>query len=213
MFHGSVASVEMWNGDGFICWDLCLVDLYGKCREIECARKVFDGMLERNEGYWYMEIWNAMIGGYVKFGHLRKARKLFDKMAERNLVSFTLLIDGYAKAGDLHLDENVRPAEFIMVNLMSACSQISGSQIAECVDSYVAQNSIDLHGAHVVCALVNMHAKCGNMDRATNLFKKMPLRDLISYCSMIQGLSIHGHGEEAVQLFARMLEEGLRPDK
>ncbi|KAF5202818.1 Pentatricopeptide repeat-containing protein [Thalictrum thalictroides] len=275
MFHGSVVRCGM-EMDLYV--GTCLVDLYGKCREIQCARKVFDGMFDRNEVSWTAMIvgylnfgdlelaqklfdemphrvigtWNAMIGGYVKFGHLNNARKLFDKMPERDLVSFTLLIDGYAKAGDMasakYLFEqapqkdvvawsalisgyvqngcpnealkifswmqadNVRPDEFIMVNLMSACSQVGCLQIAQWVDSYVAQSSIDLQRAHVVCALVNMHAKCGNMDRATSLFEKMPQRDLISYCSMIQGLSIHGRGEEAVQLFARMLEEGLVPD-
>ncbi|KAK9289721.1 hypothetical protein L1049_007880 [Liquidambar formosana] len=57
-----------------------------------------------------------------------------------------------------------------------------------------------------------MNAKCGNMERATKLFEEMPKRDIISYCSMIQGLSIHGHGAQAVGLFARMLNEGLTPD-
>ncbi|KAL2552318.1 putative pentatricopeptide repeat-containing protein [Forsythia ovata] len=37
-------------------------------------------------------------------------------------------------------------------------------------------------------------------------------RDLISFCSMIQGFSIHGHGVQAVALFDRMINEGLRPD-
>ncbi|PIA46466.1 hypothetical protein AQUCO_01500184v1, partial [Aquilegia coerulea] len=248
MFHGLVVRCGM-EMDLYV--GTCLVDLYGKCREIECARKVFDCMFDKNEVSWTAMIvgylnfgdlelaqklfdempdrvtgtWNAMIGGYVKFGHLKDARKLFDKMPERNLrdvVAWSALISGYVQNGcpnealkifSWMQAENVRPDEFIMVNLMSACSQVGCLQIAEWVDSYVAQSSIDLQRAHVVCALVNMHAKCGNMDRATSFFEKMPQRDLISYCSMMQGLSIHGRGEEAVQLFARMLEEGLVPDE
>ncbi|PIA43545.1 hypothetical protein AQUCO_01900143v1 [Aquilegia coerulea] len=183
MFHGSVVrcglEMDLYVGT-------CLVDLYGKCREIECARKVFDGMFEKNEASW-----TAMIVGYLNSGDLGLAQKLFDEMPHR-------VID---------------QTEFIMVNLMSACSQVGCSQIAEWVESYASQTSIDLQRAHVVCALVDMHAKCGNMDRATSLFEKMSQRDLISYCSMVQGLSLHGHGEEAVQLFARMLEDGLIPDE
>lgn len=74
------------------------------------------------------------------------------------------------------------------------------------------QSSLDLRGPHVVVALVDMHAKCGSMEKATLLFKKMPKRDLISYCSMIQGLSIHGCGPQAVALFYSMLIEGIIPD-
>lgn len=58
-----------------------------------------------------------------------------------------------------------------------------------------------------------MNAKCGNMERATSLFESMPKRDLITYCSMIQGLSVHGRGYQAVALFNTMFSEGLEPDE
>ena len=54
-----------------------------------------------------------------------------------------------------------------------------------------------------------MNAKCGNMEQATKLFEEMPKKDLISYCSMIQGLSYHGHGNKAVHLFNKIINEGL----
>jgi pentatricopeptide repeat protein len=50
------------------------------------------------------------------------------------------------------------------------------------------------------------------MEKAVKLFEDMPRRDLIPCCSLIQGLSIHGRGVEAVELFNRMLDEGLIPD-
>ncbi|XP_028062517.1 putative pentatricopeptide repeat-containing protein At5g37570 [Camellia sinensis] len=255
-----------------------LVDLYGKCREIEFARKVFDGMCVRNEVSWTSMIvgyvnagdlieakklfdvmpkrnmvsWNAMISGFVRFGDLKGARKLFDEMPERNVVSFTAMIDGFAKAGDMAsarflFDQspvkdivswsalisgyvqngqpneaveiflkmqsmNIKPDEFIVVSLMSACSQIGSLEQAKWVDSYVSQSSLDLHQVHVLAALIDMNAKCGNMGRATMLFEKMPKRDLVCFCSMIQGLSIHGHGVQAVSLFRRMINEGITPD-
>ena len=57
-----------------------------------------------------------------------------------------------------------------------------------------------------------MNAKCGNLERAKNLFKTTPKRDLITYCSMMQGMSIHGRGRDTVSLFNQMLNEGLAPD-
>lgn len=256
-----------------------LVDLYGKCKEIECARKVFDGMFDRNEVSWtsmvvgYVNVgdvgeakkifdempkrnafsWNAMISGFVRLGDLKSARKLFDEMPDKNVVSFTAMIDGHAKAGDmasardlfeqcrdrdvvswsalisgyaqngqptnavkLFLEmqsRNVKPDEFIVVNLMSACSQIGNLELAKWVDSYVnKQSSLDLRRTHVVAALVDMNAKCGNLGRATMLFEEMPERNLISFCSMMHGLSIHGCGAQAVSLFDRMVKEGHTPD-
>ncbi|XP_011101527.1 putative pentatricopeptide repeat-containing protein At5g37570 isoform X1 [Sesamum indicum] len=264
------------EGDVFV--GSSLVDLYGKCEEIECARRVFDGMSVRNEVSWTAMMvgllnigdiyaarclfdempqrneatWNAMIKGLVKLGDLKSARKVFDVMPSRNEVSFTTLIDGYAKAGDMVaasslFDElpqkdlvswsalmsgyvengkpgealkvfsqmwamNVKPDEFVLVSLMSACSQLGSLELAKWIESYMSNESFDLRRAHVAAALVDMNAKCGNMERATLLFKEMPKRDLISYCSMIQGLCIHSRGPQAVLLFDRMIDEGIRPD-
>ncbi|KAL7119099.1 hypothetical protein ACP275_02G042300 [Erythranthe tilingii] len=264
------------DGDVFV--GSSLVDFYGKCGQIDCARKVFDGMSVRNEVSWtammvgYLSFgdmaaakslfdempkrntatWNAMIKGLVKLGDLNCARNLFDEMPVRNEVSFTTLIDGYAKGGDMAAarslfdqlthkdlfswsalmsgyvqngkacealkafsemqDSNLKPDEFIMVNLMSACSQLGCSELAKWIDSYMKNGSFDLRRAHVAAALVDMNAKCGNMERAASLFEEMPKQDLISYCSTIQGLCIHGFGSQAVHLFDRMINEGIRPD-
>ncbi|XP_073310154.1 putative pentatricopeptide repeat-containing protein At5g37570 [Primulina huaijiensis] len=255
-----------------------LIDFYGKCGEIECARKLFDGMRIKNEVSWtammtcYLNFgnlgaarrvfdkmpkrnevaWNSMIKGLVKFGDLNSARKLFDMMPSKDEVSFTTLIDGYAKAGDMAaaralfdklpekdlvswsalisgyvqngkpgaamnvfgeiLSAGVKPDEFVMVSLMSACSQLGSLELAKWIESYMSNGSFDFKRPHVAAALVDMNAKCGNMERATFLFEEMPRHDLISFCSMIQGLTTHGSGAQAVQLFDRMLDEGIRPD-
>ncbi|KAM6570273.1 hypothetical protein CsatB_018258 [Cannabis sativa] len=275
-FHGLALRCGV-ECDAFV--STSLIDLYGKCKEIGCARKLFDCLSERNVVTWTAMVvgyviygdlveakklfdemplknvpsWNAIIGGFVKLGDLGSARRIFEEMPEKNVISFTTLIDGYAKSGDmasarvlfdqapnrdivawsalisgyaqngqareavdifLEMDScNVKPDEFIMVSLMSACSQEGSLELAKWVDNYVTQSSIDLGRAHVLAALVDMNAKCGNIERAKNLFDQMPKRDLISYCSLMQGLSVHGCGEQAISLFNMMLNEGLIPDE
>ncbi|XP_047954181.1 putative pentatricopeptide repeat-containing protein At5g37570 [Salvia hispanica] len=264
--------------EGDVFMGSSLIDFYGKCREIESAWKVFDGMCVRNEVSWTammvgcldcgdMEAarkmfdempkkndatWNAMIKGLVRLGDLVNARKVFDEMPVRDAVSFTTLIGGYAKGGDMatarfmfdQMDSkdlvswsalmsgyvqngkpgeavkvfgemramNLKPDEFILVSLMSACAQLGSSELARWIESYMHEGAYDTSRPHVAAALVDMNAKCGDMARAIKLFEEMPRRDLVSYCSMIQGLCIHGRGAEAVALFHRMIDEGVRPD-
>lgn len=107
----------------------------------------------------------------------------------------------------------MEPDEFVMVSLMSACSQVGRLELTEWVDSYLSNSKTDIRQPHVFTALIDMNAKCGNMERATSLFESMPKRDLITYCSMIQGLSVHGRGYQAVALFNTMFSEGLEPDE
>lgn len=201
-------NVASWNAiiSGFVkSGDLC------------SARRIFDEMEEKN-----VVSYTTLIDGYAKVGDMASARFLFDQAPYRDIIAWSALITGYAQNGhpkeavNIFLEMclgSVKPDEFIMVSLMSACSQEGNLELAKWVDNYVTRSPIDLGRAHVQAALVDMNAKCGNMERAINLFEQMPKRDLISYCSMIHGLSIHGRGEEAVSLFNSMLNEGLTPDE
>ncbi|TKY47366.1 Pentatricopeptide repeat-containing protein [Spatholobus suberectus] len=42
---------------------------------------------------------NVMLDGYVRVGNLKAARELFDRMAQRSLVSWNVIISGYAQNG------------------------------------------------------------------------------------------------------------------
>ncbi|XP_038697510.1 putative pentatricopeptide repeat-containing protein At5g37570 [Tripterygium wilfordii] len=181
------------------------------------ARKVFDEMSEKN-----VVSFTTMIDGHAKAGDMVSARVLFEQAPERDIVAWSALISGYVQndqpndAIKIFLEmcsRNVKPDEFIMVSLMSACSRLGNLELANWVDDLLSQSSLDLGRVHVKAAMIDMNAKCGKMGRAKEVFEEMPKRDLISYCSMIQGLSIHGRGAEAVKLFGRMLSEGLEPDE
>ncbi|KAJ1389793.1 Tetratricopeptide-like helical domain superfamily [Sesbania bispinosa] len=188
-----------------------------KVGDLISARGVFDAMPEKN-----VVSYTTMIDGYAKVGDMAAARFMFEQATEKDIVAWSALITGYVQNGQpnqalkLFLEmeaKNVKPDEFILVSLMSASSQLGHLELAQWFDSYVSNSCIDLQQEHVIAALLDMNAKCGNMERALKLFEEMPKRDLVSYCSMIQGLSIHGCGEDAVNLFNRMLMEGLTPDE
>ncbi|KAL6281008.1 hypothetical protein ACE6H2_017889 [Prunus campanulata] len=121
--HGRVVKM----GFGFcVPVSNALIDMYGKCGELERARMVFDEMSERDvvsynallgaharggvdmedasvlfEGMLGKNVisWNAMIVGYVNSGDLVSARAVFDRMPERNVVSWTTMLVGYTKSG------------------------------------------------------------------------------------------------------------------
>ncbi|KVI02057.1 Pentatricopeptide repeat-containing protein [Cynara cardunculus var. scolymus] len=71
-----------------------LVSMYSKCKDIDSARKVFDGMTHKD-----LTSWNSLMDGYVKSGDIELAKELFDEMTERDVVSWTVLVDGLSKCG------------------------------------------------------------------------------------------------------------------
>ncbi|KAF7820543.1 putative pentatricopeptide repeat-containing protein [Senna tora] len=201
-------NVASWNA---------MIQGFVKLGDLSSARGIFDSMPEKN-----VVSFTTMIDGYAKSGDMVSARFLFDQSLDKDLVAWSALISGYVQNGQpnaalnffLEMESmNVKPDEFILVSLMSACSQLGSLELAQWIDSYVSKSSINIQQDHVIAALVDMNAKSGNMERALKWFEEMPKRDLVSYCSMIQGLSIHGQGAEAIRLFNRMLTEGLVPDE
>lgn len=198
-----------------VAWNAMLSG-FARCGDLASARRVFNGMPERN-----LVSFTVMIDGYAKAGDMSSARALFDQSGEKDIVSWSALIAGYTQNNQPHeavkiftemQSKRVKPDEYVLVSLMCACSQIGSLEMAKWVESYLSTNSFDIHQPHVLAALIQMNAKCGNIDRATVLFEEMPRRNLISFCSMMQGWSVHGCGDKSVSLFNRMLREGLVPD-
>jgi len=193
-----------------------MISGYAKLGELSSARKLFDEMPYKN-----VISYTVMIDGYAKSGDMVSARYLFEQCPEKDTVTWSALISGYVQNGlpkgavKLFSEMercNAKADEFILVSVMSACAQLGCLDLAKWIDSYMSRSSFDLHRVHVAAALVDMNVKCGNIERAIYLFNSMTKRDLVSYCSMIQGLHIHGRGVDAVQLFYNMIAEGMTPD-
>ncbi|CAL1394860.1 unnamed protein product [Linum trigynum] len=199
-----------------VSWTAMIIGLV-KTGDIVGARKWFDEMPRKN-----VVDYTVLIDGYAKSGDMASAMALFESCPEKDIVAWSALISGFAQNGmpkqALEMFKEmesggVKPDDFILVSLMSACAQIGSLDLAKSVDHYLSETSIDACQAHVMAALIGMNARCGNMARAEVLFNRMPQHDLITYCSMIKGYSIDGRGDQAIELFNRMLDEGLVPDE
>ncbi|GFQ00364.1 putative pentatricopeptide repeat-containing protein at5g37570 [Phtheirospermum japonicum] len=185
-----------------------------KLGDVISARKLLDIMPLISE-----DSFTTLIDRNAKAGDMASARSLFDQLTQKDLVPWSALMSGYVQNGKpgeavkafAEMQAlNLKPDEFVMVVLMSACSQLGSLELAIWIESYMSNGSFDSTWAHVASALVYMNAKCRNTERAAIIFEKMPQRDLISYCSMMQGLCIHGRGAQVVLMFNRMIEEGSR---
>lgn len=62
-------------------------------------------------------------------------------------------------------------------------------------------------------ALVNMYGKCGTVEDARRVFDKLHLKNVISWTTVIAAHAQHGHGQEALELFTQMQQEGVEPNK
>ncbi|CAN1175654.1 Pentatricopeptide repeat-containing protein At1g71420 [Linum perenne] len=63
--------------------------------------------------------------------------------------------------------------------------------------------------------IVNMYAKCGDLDHARNLFDEMPQRNIVTWTALISGYAQYGEGRDCFSMFCEMLaaEEDCRPNE
>uniref|UniRef100_A0A0D9V9E4 Pentacotripeptide-repeat region of PRORP domain-containing protein n=1 Tax=Leersia perrieri TaxID=77586 RepID=A0A0D9V9E4_9ORYZ len=197
-----------------VSWNAMVV-VYVNAGELTSARRVFDQMPTRDSTSW-----SVLIVGYCKCGSLRNAREVFDRMPAKNLVAWTAMINGYAQSGlpeaSLALFREleaagIEPDAATMVGVISAASQIGSPELAGWVGTYVDKKRIE-RNEKVLTALVDMHAKCGNVEEALNAFREIPQPDAYPYTALISGLAAHGHAKLALQVFERMQAQSVWPD-
>ncbi|KAJ0909875.1 putative tetratricopeptide-like helical domain superfamily [Helianthus annuus] len=191
-----------------------LIDLHGRYGSVVLAREVFDQMKERN-----IVSWNAMISGYVKAGDLIQSRKLFDLMPKRDVVSWTTMITGYSQSGrfsdslSLFLDmmkTNIKPDEITIASVLSACARLGSIDTGKSIHDYIRKNNVK-QDLYVGNALIDMYCKCGSTENALKVFDKMPIKDSVSWTSVISGLAVNGNAIYALELFSTMLTENVQP--
>ena len=140
-------------------------------------------------------VWNSLVDMYVKCDSLEVAYRLFDKMHMKDVVSWNVMISGFADNG--HFNEalpfyhqmqlqGIRPDSATMVSLLSICTQLGNLQHGKCIHNFIIKRGLesDVFAGAVV---IDMYAKCGRMEDACQLFHAMPGRDIVSWNAMISG--------------------------
>ncbi|CAL2266516.1 unnamed protein product [Prunus armeniaca] len=95
--------------------------------------------------------------------------------------------------------------------LLQGCCQTGALELGKWIHNYAFSNG--LRDSIVVCnALIDMHAKCGNINSAQELFYALPVRTVVSWTTMIAGFALNGNYKEALDLFCLMVDLDLKPN-
>lgn len=193
-----------------------LIDMYAACGEMSVSLKIFERMKSRD-----VISWTTIVKGFANSGQVDLARKYFDQISERDYVSWTAMIDGYLsvnrfkEALELFREmqtSKTKPDEFTVVSILTVCANLGALELGEWIRAYIDKNNIK-NDTFVGNALIDMYFKCGNVEKALQVFNKMPQRDKFTWTDVIVGLAINGHGEEALDMFSQMLKDSIIPDE
>lgn len=161
---------------------------------------------------------NTLIDMYAKCGSMKQGRKVFKEMSDRDVVSWNVLISGAAQNG--HSDKafelfeamgetGLKPDKVTYVSILNVCSSV---EQGKALYSDITKAGFELD-VWVGTALVKMFSKYGSLEDALLIFEKLPHRNVVSWTSVIAVCAQAGKTEKALELYERMCEEGVAPDR
>ncbi|EEF28615.1 pentatricopeptide repeat-containing protein, putative [Ricinus communis] len=151
--------------------------------DIEIGRQIFDCMACPG-----VSSWNGMLSGYFQIENHNEAIKLFREMQF----------------------QNVKPDRTTLAIILSSCAGMELLEAGKQVHA-ISQKAAFHEDIYVASGLIGMYSKCGKMDIADCIFKKISKQDTVCWNSMIAGLSLNSLDNEALAFFQQMRQSGMSP--
>ncbi|KAL8208044.1 hypothetical protein R6Q57_007456 [Mikania cordata] len=163
-----------------------LVDMYAQCRRVSEAKYLFKTM-----SYGKNHVtWTAMITGYSRNQDQLGAIECFrDMRAER-----------------------IEANQYTFPSVLTACGEIMASRFGAQVHGCIVKGGFAAN-VFVESALVDMYARCGNLNDARIVLETMIVDDVVSWNSMIVGSVWQGFRWDALLLFKKMHTKNMKVDE
>ncbi|CAO2203267.1 unnamed protein product [Urochloa humidicola] len=170
---------------GAVCVSNGLLDMYSRCGFSREALVLFDAMDCRD-----VITWNVVISACIRESRFKEACMLFQSMVR----------DGF-------VPDDVSFATALQA---SAC-MLSRALGASIHASVIKTGFLDSDG--IASPLITMYSKCGSLGDALRAFEIAEDHlCVMSWTAVITALQQNGHGVQAVDMFEKMLENGIPPD-
>lgn len=163
---------------------------------------------------------NTLVVMYAKCGEFGNSRKLFDSIPERNVVSWNALFSCYVQ-GDMceeavelfqeMVSSGVRPNEYSLSSMVNACTGMGDSGQGRKIHGYLIKLGYD-SDAFSLNALVDMHAKIGELEDAVAIFEENAHPDIVSWNAVIAGCVLNEFHDCALEFFGKMKRSGIYPN-
>ncbi|XP_038902940.1 pentatricopeptide repeat-containing protein At3g58590 [Benincasa hispida] len=161
----------------------------------------------------------TLLGLYGRDGCFKEALRVFEDMSWKSLVTWNSLLSLLGR------NQLVDECKFMFCELMCGGIELSKFSFVGVLSCFSREEDLKfgqlLHGivikigfyyeVFVVNSLVNMYLQCGGFFLADKLFEEVPVRDVVTYNSIIGVGAKVNRPEIALELFYTMVSNGLIP--
>ncbi|PRQ40965.1 putative tetratricopeptide-like helical domain-containing protein [Rosa chinensis] len=164
-----------------------LIDMYGKCSDIESSVFIYENGRDRN-----VECCNSLMTSLLHCGVIEDVVEMFGLMVDEGIGLDEVTLSTTLKALSVSAFASLGSCK-----LLHCCAVKSG------FESDIA----------VSCSLIEAYARCGHVKLSCQVFDELPSPNVICFTSIIHGYARNGMGGECLHLLQEMVAKGLKPDK
>ncbi|CAK9168026.1 unnamed protein product [Ilex paraguariensis] len=188
--------------------------------DLHYVNKMIHGLVFLNGYEGHISVGNALVTSYFKCECFDLGRQVFDEMIEKNVITWTAVITSltqnefYEKSLELFVKMRrglVEPNFLTYLSALLACSGMQalreGCQIHGLCSKLGIQSDLCVESA-----LMDMYSKCGSVEDAWQIFESAEVLDEVSLTVILVGFTQNGFKEEAIQIFVKMVKEGMEID-
>ncbi|KAK4739145.1 hypothetical protein R3W88_002842 [Solanum pinnatisectum] len=181
-----------------------------RCGDVELTKIIHSSLVKFEEEDVYLK--NALIAAYIKLGCLNLAERVFDSLTSPDVVSYTAIISAFAKSNrereafELFLemrDLGIEPNEFTFVAILTACIRSLNLELGCQVHGLVIRLGYSSY-TYVVNALMGLYSKCGLLEFVVLLFNAVPLRDIVSWNTVIACMVEQSMYDRAFEMYSEL---------
>uniref|UniRef100_A0A1D1XEG9 Pentatricopeptide repeat-containing protein At1g20230 n=1 Tax=Anthurium amnicola TaxID=1678845 RepID=A0A1D1XEG9_9ARAE len=148
--------------------------------------------------------------------------RLLEEIPERTVALYASLIGSFVRSrqwGDVlavfvsMVGENMKPDKFLLPKILKACSELENLSMGAIIHGYMLKQWHQLQlDVFVGNSLIDMYAKCGDLDSSWTVFDTMTERDVVSWTALLVAYTEAGLMDDAAGIFSSMQSKGVKPD-
>ncbi|KAH7366418.1 hypothetical protein KP509_18G077200 [Ceratopteris richardii] len=107
--------------------------------------------------------------------------------------------------------EGLSPNIVTFISILKACGSIRALDKGEQVHEEISRQGLLGKDCTLGNALVDMYAKCGDLNKAQQVFEELPSRDVVTWSALISGYTQQGLGQNALDCYGQMCHHRVSP--
>ncbi|XP_058195006.1 pentatricopeptide repeat-containing protein At2g27610 [Rhododendron vialii] len=176
---------------GFDCGSVhvqsALIDMYGKCGEIDNSVSLFESVPARSLGCC-----NSLMTSLLYCGIIEDVVEMFGLMLDEGI--------GF---DEVSLSTTLKALSVSISGSLASCTLVHCCAIKSGFESEIA----------VSCSLIDAYSKSGHVTLSQQVFEKLSSPNVICFTAIINGYARNGMARKCLELLGIMIQRGLKLDK